>query len=442
MIGVPSTLNKLVTNPNGPGYVLSPWPSWEFNQINKTGSLQNCQSMIIDSNNLMWIIEVGRMNFADANPSLLVNGQAGLYVVNVTDGEKLHYYAFPDDVVPYNNSFVNDIVLDEMNGFAYLSNTWGNGGIIVFNMNTFESHIFTGPSTNRNSSYNFCVNYSSDEVCYGTDGIGNSPSDGIALSSDNSIFYYSSVQGNALYSIETSILQNFENSNIIFNNNAKFLGYKTGSSDGMLYLNGNLIYGDIQNSQISLLPDVGIYNMSNVVSISLSDHSISNSYSMNWLDTFSIDFNDMNTVYFTTNRLNLFLDFNMDFTGQSGANMRIFKANINLINQDYDATVMKSSSKLSIVYFIIVFVMIFLVIFIKSISYHLKIKKQDEVQEFLNFTHSPESVNPDRPSKSTNVIVEIMSDDDDLEERNRRKVLDIVDVENGKIEGNNNPMHN
>ena len=44
--GVPSSLNKLVRNPNGNGYVLSPWSTWQFNQINNSESL-NHLSLIV-----------------------------------------------------------------------------------------------------------------------------------------------------------------------------------------------------------------------------------------------------------------------------------------------------------------------------------------------------------------------------------------------------------
>lgn len=71
--GVPATLNKLVQKDDG-SYVLSPWPSWDFQTIGESGKLQNCQSMAIDSQGNMWIIETGRRNFFDAISSHTVNG--------------------------------------------------------------------------------------------------------------------------------------------------------------------------------------------------------------------------------------------------------------------------------------------------------------------------------------------------------------------------------
>lgn len=333
MSGVPASLNKLVQNPLGSGYVLSPWPSWEFNQINQTGSLQYAQSFIIDSNNLMWIPEVGRTNFYDANPSLETSGPAGIFVVNITSGEVVLNYYFPENVVSYNSSFVNDIVLDEVNGYAYFSNTWGSGGIIVYNIAEQTSHMFTAASTNRNSSYNFCVN----GICYGTDGVGASPSDGIALSSDGATLYWSAVQGQELYSIPASALWDFTMTDDEFQAQVTYLGPKAGCSDGLLYLNGALFYGDITTSQVGWINDISKHTSAGSVKLSSSDQTSVDTYSLNWLDTFSSDLTTDSVFYFTTNRLNLFFSASMDFTGQSGANMRIYKASINYDSDDSDS---------------------------------------------------------------------------------------------------------
>lgn len=321
--GVPSSLNKLVANPNGPGYVLKPWPSWDFNAIGVTGSLQYAQSFIIDSNNVMWIPEVGRTNFYDTNPLLLTSAPAGIFKVNVSNGEVISRYHFPEYVVSPNNSFVNDIVLDEINGYAYFTNTWAEGGIIVYNINKNISHAFSGPCTMNNASYNFCVN----SKCYGTNALGSNPSDGIALNALGTSLYWSPVGGQGLYSISTVYLWNFTMTNIQFQQRAIFLGYKTGCSDGLLYLNNNLYYGNIQTSTVGSIDNIDTYS-SNPNSISYASSSVfpSSPYTLNWIDTFAVDFNNPNAFYFTSNRLNLFFSSVMDFTGQSGPNFRIYHA--------------------------------------------------------------------------------------------------------------------
>jgi hypothetical protein len=365
MSGVPSSLNKLVSNPNGPGYVLSPWPSWDFNAVG-TGTLQYSQSFIIDSRNCMWIAEVGRTNFYDANPSLVTTGKAGIIVVNISTGAVLDTYYFPPSVVSYNASFVNDIVLDEVHGYAYLTNTWGDGGIIVFDVSNRQSHMFSGPSTQRNTSYDFCVN----GICYGTDGVGASPSDGIALSADSSVLYWSSVQGVGLYSINTTFLHDFTMSNADFQSKVVFIGDKRGCSDGLLFLNGNLFYGNLQQSSVVVAEGISTQ------ALSVTVESESAPKLLNWIDTFSLDFNDENSFYFTANRLNLFFSASMDFTGQSGANFRIYKAS--LVASTSSSSSSKSTLSVGAIVGIVVGSVLF---FILSIAYVKFFHRKRNIEE-------------------------------------------------------------
>ena len=69
--------------------------------------------MTIDSSGRMWVIDVGRRNFYDKDSSLAVDGPAGLFVLDIASRQQLSYYQFPDSVVQFNSSFLNDIVLDE-----------------------------------------------------------------------------------------------------------------------------------------------------------------------------------------------------------------------------------------------------------------------------------------------------------------------------------------
>jgi hypothetical protein len=160
--GVPSSLNKLVVGKGGVS-VLDPWPTWEFNAVGSPGGLKYAQSMWIDQSNVMWIPDVGRTNFFDPVKSTETVAAAAMIRVNVSSGVVLSTYTFPSSVFAPNASFANDMVLDEARSFAYLSNTWGDGGVIVYDHNTQTSRAFVGPSTMRNASYDFCVN----DACYG-----------------------------------------------------------------------------------------------------------------------------------------------------------------------------------------------------------------------------------------------------------------------------------
>lgn len=107
--GVPATLNKLVWQDGN--YLLEPFPSWDMQREGVEGDLQNVQSMTIDENDVMWVIDVGRRNFfeTDMDP---IDGPAGILKIDLKTNLIIDTYTFDDDVVSYNNSFLNDIVVD------------------------------------------------------------------------------------------------------------------------------------------------------------------------------------------------------------------------------------------------------------------------------------------------------------------------------------------
>ena len=89
-----------------------------------SGDLQNVQSMTIDSKRRMWVIEVGRRNFFNINPKTVVNGPAGLWIIDLTTENIITKYSFPSSVVSYDNSFLNDVVVDDTRDIAYLTDAW------------------------------------------------------------------------------------------------------------------------------------------------------------------------------------------------------------------------------------------------------------------------------------------------------------------------------
>lgn len=115
--GVPATLNKLVFVDDE--YVLSPYPSWDLNSVGTAEGLQNVQSMTIDEDQKMWVIEVGRRNFFDSDPLAVVNNPAGIWLIDLKSDKVISKYYFPEDIVSYTSSFINDIVLDQSRQCMY-----------------------------------------------------------------------------------------------------------------------------------------------------------------------------------------------------------------------------------------------------------------------------------------------------------------------------------
>ena len=261
--GVPATLNILEQIPGSTEYSLTPFPSWDMQAVGKSGDLQSCQSMTIDSQGRMWVVETGRRNFLSPSKSQYVDGAAGVWIVDLATKAILSKYYFPQDVASYDVSFINDIVLDERRNLAYLSDAGGSGGLLVYNHNDETSRKYTGASTMNVPSYVMII----DGVNYGTD-IFTTPSDGIAITDDHEAILYGAVQGDTLYRVPTSVLRNFSTSSAEIDAAVQTIGPKN-PSDGMKYRDGVLYYGDLPQSTYHSLR-ISSHSMPNITEEAIS----------------------------------------------------------------------------------------------------------------------------------------------------------------------------
>jgi hypothetical protein len=240
--GVPATLNKLEKVPGSDEYSLTPYPSWDMQKEGKDGDLQSCQSMTIDSQGRMWVIETGRRNFLSPTPSQYVDGAAGVWIIDMEKNIVLSKYYFPADVASYDVSFVNDIVLDESRDLAYLTDAGGNGGLLVYNHRDGTSRRYSSVSTRNDPNYVMII----DGVNYGST-IFTTPSDGIAITDDHDALLYGAVQGTTLYRVPTALLRDFTTTTAQIDAAVEVIGTKN-PSDGMKFHDGVLFYGDLPES--------------------------------------------------------------------------------------------------------------------------------------------------------------------------------------------------
>lgn len=316
--GVPATLNKIDMATK----TLTPYPSWDMQKEGVDGDLQNVQSMTIDQKRRMWTIEVGRRNFFDGKSA--VAGPAGLWIIDLNTGDILTKYYFPEDVVSSEESFLNDVVVDESRDIAYFTDAWGDGAIIVFDLDTLTSRRYTGASTKNDPSYAMVINGQR----YGTR-IFTTPTDGLAMTPEYDAIFYCQVQGTTLYRLPTSVLRNFSSTSSDIDAAVQVLGSKE-PSDGMKYLNGELFWGSLTTSAYYRMPVTATTtpDMASEATVSEVDE-----ITMEWIDTFAIDLQkEHNTepskLWFTSNRLDQYSVQTMDFSGKNGANMRILSIEV------------------------------------------------------------------------------------------------------------------
>ncbi|XP_033762336.1 protein yellow-like [Pecten maximus] len=142
--GVPSTLNKVMTNLlNSEESILEPYPNWKMQTVGDCDALQYVQSMEIDPNTgHMWIIDSGRINRLTDQPEDLC--PAKLVIYDVRSDKLIHIYEFPDNVVSRTSNFMNDIVIDYVNGvasFAYITDT-ADAKLYVYDFKQDTSYFF------------------------------------------------------------------------------------------------------------------------------------------------------------------------------------------------------------------------------------------------------------------------------------------------------------
>ena len=203
--GVPSTLNKVIVNETCDGgtctnvSLLQPYPMPIYNST-EPSKIKYVQSMEIDYENVMWILDVGRLNIAD--PATSTEGAAKLVLWDMEKNkQKGEEYEFPASVAPHNSTFLNDLMVDVPNQIAYISDA-GSGAIVVVDMRRRVSVRFHGASTKRDPAYKYVV----EGWDYGN-GTATTPADGIALTPDRQWLYWCPCQGQQLYKVQTIYLQ-------------------------------------------------------------------------------------------------------------------------------------------------------------------------------------------------------------------------------------------
>jgi sugar lactone lactonase YvrE len=203
----------------------------------------------------------------------------------------------PDEIAPYRTSFLNDVVVDNINGFVYITdsgNGWPdpplNGAIIVYDMRTktFRRVLERHFSTQDFPGFVFEIDNQPAEFNDKPIKIG---ADGIALSADRSTLYYCQVTGRNLYAIDTALLNDFSTPLKELYRAVERMGSKGTTTDGMHADNkGNVFYTMLEGKGI------GIYIAEN----GSFQKFISDDF-MLWVD--GVAFDQRGSIIFNSNRL-------------------------------------------------------------------------------------------------------------------------------------------
>lgn len=227
---VPYTVGEVIDNE------VVPYPNAEINSNNgqPQDSLLSVQSVVLDPNNRLWLLDTGRPLFEPAS-----YGKPKLVGVDLQSNSVIKTILFPEDVA-LTTTYLNDVRFDltrGTEGMAFItdSSSEGTNGIIVVDLATDESwrKLDRHPSTLAEANFvprvegQPLLNRPADgKPNYMTIG-----ADGIAIA-DSSKLYYCVLSGRQLYSVSLDALADKNLSDAEVAATVEDLGEK-GASDGL-----------------------------------------------------------------------------------------------------------------------------------------------------------------------------------------------------------------
>lgn len=231
-----------------------PYPNAEWNSFKKGEDGQNkfvtVQSVVTDEKGFLWVVDAAGIGLGK-----VYKHSAKVLKINLANNQIEKIYRFPENVVG-EDVYINDIRIDNENGFAYLTNS-NTGGIVVLNIKNGESKLVLANSSSVKSDADYHFSPLGTELKKGDGSLLKVNSDGIALTPDNQYLYFKPLTDNKLYRIKTDFLRDFKTSEDVLNKSVEDLG-KFVTTDGMIFdKKGNLYLGDLEkNSIVKITPDL------------------------------------------------------------------------------------------------------------------------------------------------------------------------------------------
>lgn len=223
------------------------------------------QSVVIDSQDRLWILDTGRVLLPDGSQLVPATyGGPKLVGVDLSTNQVFQTILFPQTVA-FPDSYLNDVRFDlranltaSGKGVAYItdSSSEGRNGIVIVDLGTGESwrHLDLDRSVRAEPQFLpfvwgvpfYSIPHTGAPYTYLSMG-----SDGIALSADGKDLFYGPIGSRYLYSVSTELLRDRgPSSEVKATQGVKSHGQK-GVSDGFETDSNGLIYvGNMENNGI------------------------------------------------------------------------------------------------------------------------------------------------------------------------------------------------
>ncbi|MEM8908360.1 MAG: L-dopachrome tautomerase-related protein [Bacteroidota bacterium] len=217
------------------------FPNAAYQKTTTTPSMQQFDTPLgirIDQNNVLWMIDIG-----------LNLGITRLFAFDINTRKEVFRFDFPESIAP-KSSFVQDLAVDEQNGWIYLADI-ANPGILALNTQTKAIRRFAD-ETVQAEKIDMVID---GQLIY----FGGAPAsvavNPITLSADRNTLYYGAMNGTTWYQVPATLFRtgktNYEISNAI-----KIAGPKPVSDGAATSATGHHYFTNIQHHGIDVLtPD-------------------------------------------------------------------------------------------------------------------------------------------------------------------------------------------
>jgi len=308
--GIPATVNKIEVIDGKP--MLSAYPSWEMNTIGDPKALQSVLGWEIDELNRAWFLDQGHI---EGQPC--IDGAQKLVCWDLTSNTLVESIVIPDEIASYEASFLNDVMVDNANGFVYIADSGIftdplQGGLIVYNMRTKQLRRVLHQHVSTQDVPDYWFEIAGKRIW--KDRPMRTGADGIALSADRKTLYWCALTARHLYAMDTALLQDMSTPDTALEAAVVDLGDKGTNTDGLGADNRGLIYYTMLEGQ-----GIGIYDPAQkTFQPFISDER------MIWVD--GMTFDNQGHLIFNSNRLHELFGGDLDW--EHPYNFVVWKASL------------------------------------------------------------------------------------------------------------------
>lgn len=225
----------------------------------------------IDNNNVLWIIDMG-----------LNLGKTRLFAFDIDTRKEVFRFDFPESIAP-KGSFIQDLAVDEINGWVYLADI-ANPGIIALNTKTKELSRFADKTV---QSENIDMVIDGNVIHFG-----GSPArvavNPITLSADRKTLFYGAMNGTTWYQVSTELFRSGA-TDVTISKAVKVKGPKPISDGAITDKMGNHYFTNLQHKGVDVLTYDGELK------------PLFRSSKIDWADNVALDGNGW--IYLTVNQL-------------------------------------------------------------------------------------------------------------------------------------------